>query len=191
AHRRRELARGDPVPVHAARGLNVFWQSTDWLVRLENDRGSVERDFEKSYGYPLPWCEVATAEDVEQLSWRLSECAGMRPPTINITTALSHLWHRMSAGRSAERGVFPGHPERDYEAIESAIARLAVPLDGVVLLVASSHQDEGSSGQRALRIRMKSVVDSVFWNEDVFVIDQDAQWVLVSMHTWPALLWRK
>lgn len=168
----------------------MFWHSESWLDQLERDRWSVEREFESRYGYPLPWCEIASVEEVESLSWRLSERAGMGPPTINIAAVLGFIWHRMSAGRSAERGRFPGFPERDYEAIESAVERLGIPRDGVVVLIDCRHPRGEAREQRALRIRMKSVVDSVFWSEDTFVIDEDARWVLVCMHTWPAFLWQ-
>ena len=168
----------------------MFWQAESWLDSLERDRASVEREFEAEYGYPLPWCEVASIEEVESLTWRLSENFGVDPPTINIAIVLGLVWDRMSTGRSAERSRFPGSPARDFEAIDSAVARLGVPRDGVVLLTNCGHVRGEPRGQRALRIRMKSVIDSVFWNEDTFVIDEDARWVLVSMHTWPAFVWK-
>lgn len=164
----------------------MFWQSDVWLDQLERDRASVEREFYTRYGYRLPWCEVATVEEVESLSWRLSKNAGIEPPTIRIATVLDQLWDRMSAGRSADRGNFLGHPERDYEAIDNAVARLAVPRDGVVTLLSHWHSAEWSGRQIALRTRMKSVIDSVFWSEDTFVVDEEARWALISMHTWPA-----
>ena len=168
----------------------MFWSSERWIGQLEKDRDAVARDFLARYGYPLPWCEVASAEEVESLAWRLSEHAGFAQPTINISNVLGALWDRMSTGRSAERGRFPGFPERDYEAIDSAVVRLGVPQDGVVLLLNSGCSKELAVEQRALRIRMKSVIESVFWDEDTYVIDEDARWVLVSMHTWPAFFWR-
>jgi len=168
----------------------VFWQSADWLNRLKHDRESVEREFENTYGYPLPWCEVATLEEVESLAWNLSKKIGIEPPTIQVGVVLDRLWQRMSAGKSSERGDFLGHPERDFEAIDSAVARLDVPSDGRVVLLTNWNSPRDQDRQQALRMRMKSVIDSVFWNEDTFVIEENAQWALVSMHTWPAFFWR-
>lgn len=41
----------------------------------------------------------------------------------------------------------------------------------------------------ALRTRMKTVVDSMFWGEGTWVIDAKCHWVLVARHEWKPEYW--
>jgi hypothetical protein len=37
---------------------------------------------------------------------------------------------------------------------------------------------------------MKSVIEGHFWNDETFVVDEDAKWALCGIHDHPAYYWQ-
>lgn len=156
------------------------------LQELDSDRAAFEREFREMNGYPLPWCEVVSVEDVETLSWSIGQRAGMGLPTIRMQHTLEFLLRRMPGKTPEAEGSFRGWTEP----IDDAVKRLTVPTDGVVVVLSLWRGLTREDGARGLRIHMKSVVEGHFWNDDTFVVDEDANWVLCGPHDDPAYFWQ-
>ena len=169
--------------------MNEPWcpRVDQWLFeRLEADHPAFEREFRETNGYPLPWCEIVSVEEVEALSWAIGERVKMARPTITIEDTLSHLWEHMPGKHPDDQGTFRGWTEP----IMDAVKRHAIPTDGVVVVLNAWRRFDRGDGPHGLRIRMKSVVEGHFWNEETFVIDECADWALCGIHDYPAYFWR-
>jgi hypothetical protein len=142
-------------------------------IPLFTDGALREELFAREFRRPPIWFEVVDADFLGGVAARLGERLRVR------STDLFRLCQRASAGMNVD-----AHPiwERstgagpDKEPLGEAVARLEVPVDGVVCLLDSSDAAE----QVGVRLRMKDMVtfERLIWWHDAWIVDEDGKWVV-------------
>lgn len=137
-----------------------------------------ERLFQEKFRQPPPWFEAVTPDDLEQLAWKLSTQLSMSPPSIHLPKALSAAWERMPPARAHVPDIFRG----STEPLRSALPRLGVPVGDTVVIYREPEP-------HAVKLRCKDVLafESLLWQDDSWLVQEDAAWILFGPHEHLAL----
>jgi hypothetical protein len=145
-------------------------------IALFTDSALREGLFVGEFRRPPIWFEVVDAGFLAAVANRLGERLLVR------SADLFRLCERASACMKVDTNPVWEHPTGgglDKEPLGVAVARLGVPVDGVVCLLDPSDAAE----QVGVRLRMKDLVEfeKLIWWSDAWIVDEDGEWVVEGL----------